>query len=164
MTGVSIDQVSAVPILAGIGCTFINFKVAVFTIEARSTSTLIVIKSILNGECTRIRMRFLNFEHNLCETCCAVCSILAGFKMHTLISLHTAISSLPANRAVTFVSCPQLLDMHEIKNIAKYFMAMMTYYHACPVVHTRLGNAVINIIITTRPSVSLSTVTCEISN
>ena len=53
LTGVSIDQVSAVPILAGIGCTFINFKVAVFTIEARSTSTLIVIKSILNDECTR---------------------------------------------------------------------------------------------------------------
>ena len=54
LTAVVIGQVGAVPILAGIGCTFINFKLTVFTVEARSTGTLIVIKFILHGKRAQI--------------------------------------------------------------------------------------------------------------
>jgi hypothetical protein len=50
LTAVAIDQVRAVPVLAGVGYAFIDFKVAVFTIVARSTGTLIVIKLILHDK------------------------------------------------------------------------------------------------------------------
>lgn len=40
----------------------------------------------------------------------AVSPILAGFKLNTLISLNTAIITLPANKAVTFISSHQLLQ------------------------------------------------------
>jgi hypothetical protein len=61
-----------------------------------------------------------NFLYN--ETYSAVCPILAGFKVPTLISFNTTIITLPANEAVTFVASHQLLVMHEENT---HFVAVM---------------------------------------
>ena len=39
----------------------------------------------------------------------AISPILAGFKVNTLISFNAAILTLPANKAVTFISSHQIL-------------------------------------------------------